>query len=141
MREYKNTDGSEILFTVVFSHVNRRVSHPPELCLMGGGWSRTNKDIQKFSIGDDELRINRLIIEKGSEKDVVMYLYKSGSRLTPNYYAQQLGIVINSALRRSTSSALIRFSCPIVDGDIEGATEQIERFAREAIPVLKKSLP
>ncbi len=141
MREYASSIGDRAMLTVVFAQSNRKVAHPPEVCLTGGGWSRTGRDIHTVVVGDRTLRFNRLILQRGSEKQVVLYLYKAGSRLTPNYYSQQLNIIMNGMLRKDTSSALIRISC-YVDGDgVEEPLSMLNKFAGEVIPVLEQHLP
>ena len=91
-------------------------------------------------MGDQIVKVNRLVLQKGTEKQVALYLYKSGRKLTPDYYAQQLGIILNGMLRRNTSSALIRISSS-ADGDVGSATLKIREFAQEIIPILQEHLP
>jgi EpsI family protein len=141
IREYTGSAGEKATLTVVFARNNRRVAHPPEVCLAGGGWSRTDRDIHSIVVGSRTLGFNRIILQKGSEKQIVLYLYKAGSRLTPNYYSQQLNIIMNGMLRKDTSSALIRLSC-YVDGDsVEEPLSMLNKFAGEVIPVLEQHLP
>jgi len=141
MREYVNFSNEKVLLTVVFDRDNRKVAHPPEVCFAGGGWSRTDRDIQSVTVGSRTIKVNRLILQKGAEKQVVLYLYKAGGKLTPNYYAQQFSIILNGMLHKNTSSALIRMSSFVAGDDVEEAMERTKKFAGEVIPILKEHLP
>ena len=140
MRKYVNSDEETISLAVVFSQNNRKISHPPEVCFSGGGWSITNRDIQFVTINGKEIKTNRLILEKGSEKLVVLYLYKAGDIFTSNYYIQQFDIILNSLLHRNTSSALIRISTGILT-DIDKTTILLKQFTKDMVPLLESSLP
>jgi EpsI family protein len=140
MRQYVNSSNERVMFTIVFARDNRKVAHPPEVCFSGGGWERANRDIQTMSAGNLAVKANRLILQKGTEKQVVFYLYKAGEKFTPNYYAQQLNIILNGMLRKDTSSALIRVSS-MDNGDVAEATDRVRRFAEEMIPIVEEYLP
>lgn len=140
MREYMNSSNEKVLLTVVFAQDNRKVTHPPEACFAGGGWKRINRDIQTMSVENQTVKANRLILQKGANKQVVLYLYKAGKKVTPNYYAQQLNIILNGMMRRNTSSALIRISS-MDDTDVEETTARTRKFTTEALPILRKRLP
>jgi len=140
MREYVNQDGESVLLALVFSQNNRKVSHPPEVCFVGGGWERTKRDTEIITAGDQEIKVNRLTLQKNSEKQVVLYLYKSGDKLVSNYYAQQFNIVLNGMLHKDTSSALIRIST-MTNNDEDKALALTKKFTGEIIPILEKLLP
>jgi EpsI family protein len=140
MREYVNQDGDGVLLALVFSMNNRKVAHPPEVCFVGSGWERTVRDEKIVTIGNREIKVNSLTLQKKSDKQVVLYLYKSGNKLTSNYYSQQLNIILNGMLHKDTSSALIRISS-ITNSNDDKALALTEKFAGEIIPVLEKLLP
>ena len=141
MGEYTNSGKDIVFLAVVFSRDNRRVAHPPETCFIGSGWSKSVRDLQTVTLGTRELRVNRMILQKGEEANLVLYLYKAGGKHTHNYYIQQFNLVLNSLLLKKTSSALIRISC-YVDGDnLAEAMKRVKIFTAEAIPVLDRCLP
>ncbi|MCL5271486.1 MAG: EpsI family protein [bacterium] len=125
-----------VQLAVVFSHDNRRVAHPPEVCYRGAGW-----EVQESRTIEPEGAppLVRLILGSGSRRDMVLYCYLAGSRLTANYYRQQYNIVVNQVMRRATSSALIRFSSPI-DADERATEERILDFVRAMMPEICKTL-
>ena len=140
-REYRNSRGDRVFLTVVFARSNRKVAHPPEVCFAGSGWSRIGRDIHIVTVGDEAIGLNRLILQRGTERQIAMYLYKAGGRLTANYYAQQFNIILNGMFHRNVSSALIRISSPPISSDAEEPTELISKFAETVIPILEKCLP
>jgi len=140
MREYVNQDGESVLLALVFSKNNRKVAHPPEVCFAGSGWERTDKDIKSVIIGNREIKVNCLTLQKKSNKQIVLYLYKSGDKLTSDYYAQQLNIILNGMLRKDTSSSLIRISS-IANINEDKTLALAEKFTRDIMPVLEKLLP
>ena len=140
-REYSNSRGDRVFLSVVFARSNRKVAHPPEVCFAGGGWSRIDRDDHSILINGKPLRFNRLVLQRGSERQIAMYLYKSGKRLTNNFYAQQLNIILNGMLHRNVSSALIRVSSYSASDDIEKSTELAGEFAKKVIPIIEDRLP
>ena len=140
-RDYSTPNGERVLFTIIFSQSNRKVSHPPEVCLSGGGWERINRDIQRITYGNTSLDINRIVLQKGEREQVILYLYKAGDRLTPNYYNQQLNIIVNGMINRNVSSALIRVSCSVENDDVEGATALAKGIFQEAINNVLNKIP
>ncbi|MGQ9609408.1 MAG: exosortase C-terminal domain/associated protein EpsI [bacterium] len=140
MREYINSNDT-VLLAIVFSQDNRKVAHPPEVCFAGGGWERSDRGIETLIINGREIKMNRLILQKDSWKQVVLYLYKSGDKLTENYYAQQFNIILNGMLSKDTSSALIRVSANVYDGDVSEKIALTKNFFREIIPIIEQKLP
>jgi EpsI family protein len=145
MREYINTSGDKVVLTVVYSKENIRVVHAPDICLSGGGSNICDEAIETVSFGDKPKKhniFNRFTVENGSEKQIVLFLYKTGKKTTPKALQMQFNFFINKALRRSSHSvALIRFSSYAINGDTETATRKTKQFAAEAMPVLLKYLP
>ena len=138
-RNYTNPlmDNIPVQLAVVFSSNNRRVAHPPEVCYRGSGWEVTRKQTLQLEGLPD---LKRLIIESGaSNKDLVIYCYKVGDRITSNYYHQQYNIVVNQLMRRATASSLIRFSSPIRDSEAE-TERRIINLIRLMLPEIKKTL-
>ncbi len=140
MREYTNYNDS-IVLAIVFSQDNRKVAHPPEVCFAGSGWERADKGVETLIIDGREIKMNKLILQKNSWKQIVFYLYKSGDRLTENYYAQQINIILNGMLRKNTSSALIRVSTNVSGDDISEKMALTKSFIAEIIPIIEQKLP
>ena len=145
MREYVRAAGDRVVLTVVYSKENVRVVHAPDICLSGGGSTISDEATETVSFGDGPQKrtiFNKFIVKNGSARQVVLFLYKAGTKLATNPLQMQFNFFINKALRRTSHSvALIRFSSYAVNDNIEAATRKAKQFATEAMPVLLKYLP
>ncbi|MEN6626768.1 MAG: exosortase C-terminal domain/associated protein EpsI [Candidatus Sumerlaeia bacterium] len=130
------TRAKPVHLAVVYSPDNRRVAHPPELCYTGSGWEVNDKRIVQV---EGLPPMVRLVISHGLQKDLVFYCYKSGPDFIASYYEQQFNIVRNYIARRSTASALVRFSID-ADKDEAAAEKRLLDFARLMMPEIKKTL-
>jgi len=138
-RTYQSPRWSQIpvVMAVVFSADNRRVAHPPEVCYRGAGWEVAEKKIVEV---EGLPPLVRLVLSGGANnKDMVFYCYKAGDQITANYYRQQYNIAVNQIRRKATSSALIRFSSPVVDGE-ENTARRLSDFMRLMMPEIRRTL-
>ena len=144
MREYVNAAGDKVGLAVVYSKENLRVVHAPDVCLSGGGSSIREKVTEVVSFDSEPPQnavFNNFTVGSGSEEQTVLFLYKSGTKLTSNSLRMEFDFFINKALRRPHSVALIRFSAYAVNGNLEGTMRKTKQFATAAMPVLLKYLP
>ncbi|MDX9701530.1 MAG: EpsI family protein [Candidatus Auribacterota bacterium] len=144
-REYSAPDRIPIYLCIIFSENNRKVAHPPELCLSGGG---SNVE-QKIQINfDTSIKRNfdaqRLIVNHGSGKWMYLYWYKTGSFYSSKYMLQQFLAAVTQLIHRSSSCALIRLSTPIPPEEEPPYTQTQERlvdFSLKALPSINEKLP
>jgi EpsI family protein len=144
MRDYKKEGNPFIQLCIIYASNNRKVSHPPEVCYKGSGWSLEEKILVVFSIKSDEfpeLRANKLILEKGDQKQLVLYWYKCNSDYATNYYKQQINVVKSEIITGKSTSGLIRISTPIVNNDEGVAMMRVQRFSLNMLPLITKYLP
>lgn len=138
IREYKNNKAESVFLYVVYSEDNRKVSHPPEICLMGSGVTITDKTSVPIT---DNIRAVKLIVEKQANRELVAYWYKAAGLYTDKYLKQQLKIVTDRMFGRRTSGALIRLSTDMKDDNGEKALSRIKSFVSEIKPLLAKYVP
>jgi EpsI family protein len=142
---YRRENGDKVDLVLVYSPHNRKVSHPPDICFQGGGWEQQMKDILPAPYGESFgfTKVNRLVLERGRERQIALYWYKTGKEQTPSYLKQQIGYLINSALRReSRSVALIRLTAFAEEAtQIEEKTAQLQAFAEQITPTIDRVLP
>ncbi|MCK4533150.1 EpsI family protein [bacterium] len=142
-REYSKGIGHSVYLCIVYSKDNRKVSHPPEVCYEGGGSMVLSKSIEYISLlKGGFFKANKLIVQRGNKKEVVIYWYKAGNKDTISYYKQQWYIVLNRIWERngSSSGALIRFSSPILNNNEEETIVLMRKFIAEVIPILNEYL-
>lgn len=135
VRNYKNTNNDIINLYIIYSPRNRKVVHPPEICLQGAGSTITNKEHIQIT---DSISSTKLIIEKGITRDLIVYWYRAGKFNTDNYLKQQIKIVLDRVIGRETSVALIRVSTEIENNEVEPALEKIKGFCTAIEPLLDK---
>ena len=152
-RKYSTPDGKSIVLYIIYSQNNRKVSHPPEVCYTGGGVSVLSH--KNFTVSgmenlkfDDErmaknlpLIINRLMLEQGKAQEISFYWFKVGDKFTPSYWGQQFLIALKTIVGQKASSAMIRVSTAVNQGDIKQAESNTIEFIRMISPKLFRFLP
>jgi EpsI family protein len=138
MRDYSNRKNEKVNFTLVYSQRNRKVSHPPEICLEGGGATIIGKTPVKIT---DSIVATQLIIEEASSRELVVYWYKSGEQNTNNYLKNQFKTSLDRFAGKRTSSALIRLLTVIENNKVEEALGRVKSFAILIEPLLNKYIP
>lgn len=138
MRQYTNAAGQALTLYIIYSGDNRKVLHPPEVCYLGGGATITEKGIINVS---PKVQANRMVTDLSGGRQLVVYWFKAGDFNTPKYFDQQLKVMMGRLLGKKTSSAMIRISADIKEGDDAAATSMIQAFARDVEPLLVKYVP
>jgi len=144
-REYTAPGEPPYYLTIIFSENNRKVAHPPELCLSGGGNTVEEKKQIEF---DTDIKksfdAQRLIVNHGYNKWMYLYWYKTGNLYSSHYMLQQLLASVTQLFYRKSSCALIRISMPIaVDEDppYSSTEAKLVDFAKEVVKLTAKHLP
>jgi EpsI family protein len=130
--------------------------HSPLHCLPGGGWLPMKKDRVTISVatgvdaatgglsGRREIVVNRIVIQRGLDKQVVIYWYQSHGRVVASEYWGKIYTVVDAIRLNRTDAALVRVVCP-VSGTDAAAEERAERtaiaFTRAMFPILGRYLP
>lgn len=138
IREYKNAKGESVYLYIIYSEVNRRALHPPEICYTGGGATIFDKTVVPIT---NSIKANKFIIQSKEMYDLVVYWFKSANLSTYSYLKQQLKVVSDLLLRKKTSSVLIRVSTNIRDNSQEAALSLIKSFCQQIEPLLAKYVP
>ncbi|OQB82594.1 MAG: Transmembrane exosortase (Exosortase_EpsH) [Planctomycetes bacterium ADurb.Bin126] len=146
-RSYTREDQPKTDLCVIFSRDNRKGTHPPDLCIQGGGSDIVHAaTVQLNGVpGRPDLPCRELVAQGGGHATYFLYTYKCGQKYTESFWSQQLGIFLNGLLNRNASGALIRVSTPIPPQDVrEGRQKARERamgLMAVAIPHLDRTLP
>ena len=138
MREYTAPGGRSVLLYIIYSGDNRKVLHPPEVCYLGGGATITEKGTLAIS---PRIQANKMVIEQSGGQQLVVYWYRAGAFNTPQYFDQQLNAAIARLLGRKTSSAMVRISVDLKEGENSSAVKMMREFAAEIEPLLPKYVP
>jgi EpsI family protein len=138
MRGYRRGAEPPVVLAVVFAQENRKVAHPPEVCLRGSGFEMEGKGVSHLR---DDFPVMRLVTVRGDDRELYYYWYKSGDLFTENYIKQQLYIAWGHLTRKGASASLIRLSTSVDDRDFEAASQRLKDFGNAILPAIKRELP
>lgn len=126
------------------------VIHPPEHCLPGAGWaiidaSRRPIDFRGLpaahGLRDAGPTAKRFVIAKGEARQLVYFWYQGQGRVVSANEDVILWRFWDRATRGRTDGSLVRFTTPIVRGDVAGAEARFARFASAVVPELAPYVP
>jgi exosortase D (VPLPA-CTERM-specific) len=146
-RIYRSPDGQPIGLYVGYYASQRQgdTIHSPLNCLPGAGWEPvTRRRVSLEVAGARPIVVNRLLIRKGIESQVVIYWYQGHGRVIASEYWGKIYAVIDAIRLNRTDGALVRIVSPVLAADPEGErrAEQVAfGFLTAAFPVLERHLP
>ena len=138
MRQYTDPNGHSVLLYMIYSGDNRKVLHPPEVCYLGGGSTITEKGIMTVSPKTSAVK---MITELAGGRQFVIYWFKAGQYNTSKYFDQQIRVMMRRLIGKKTSSAMIRISADIKDGEDVMVPGMIKSFAVDVEALLPKYVP
>ena len=122
--------------------------HSPLNCLPGAGWQPLDKSYLPIQVTDangvqSEITVNRYVIEKGLEQQVVLYWYQSHSRVIANEYRSKIFMVYDAARLNRSDAALVRVTSPKLgaQGTLADAEARAVEFVKTVFPMLGRFLP
>jgi EpsI family protein len=88
------------------------------------------------------LHVNRVLIQKGGQKQVVLYWFKQRDRILSNEYLVKLFLFWDAVSRGRTDGALVRIASLIGPGETEDIVDQrLLRFVSTFEPELVRYVP
>jgi EpsI family protein len=116
--------------------------HSPKNCLPGAGWQFMKSDYVTLPMpGDQSVTINRVLIQKGLDKQVILYWYHDRGRVIPSEYWAKGYLVWDAMTKRRSDGSLVRISVPVQGGTEEEASDHAVRFLHDVWPVLLDFMP
>ena len=123
--------------------------HSPLNCLPGAGWQPVEQSHAivpvKMTMGAAEatpVEINRVVIEKGLDRQLVLYWYQSHGRVIPSEYTSKMFMVYDAIRLNRTDAALVRVIVPITETTPAGVAEkEATAFVQALFPLLSPHLP
>ena len=120
-------------------------AHSPRTCIPGGGWkitSITQHQVSGVRFLDQPLTVNRTLIEKGENKQLVYYWFQQRGRNLTNEYLVKWYIFWDALTRRRTDGALVRLTMPIGPGEDPVLVEKrLADFTRAVMPLMDQYIP
>ena len=121
--------------------------HSPLNCLPGAGWEPVKQGSLTIANADGagrDITVNRYIVQKGLERQLVLYWYQSHGRVVANEYWSKAYLIHDAIRLNRTDGSLVRVIAPIPVGtaDDGAAAEKLaEEFVRVIFPLLPAYLP
>jgi EpsI family protein len=115
--------------------------HSPQNCLPGAGWEAISSEPTTIGSGANAFTVNQYILQKGSDRALVLYWYQGRGRVAHNEYMVKWDLLRDAALRRRTDEALVRIVVPVYQNVDEEAFDLARRVAAEVKPALDQVLP
>jgi EpsI family protein len=145
MADFVSGTGNVNLYAAYYASQRQGESiHSPRSCIPGGGWRITQMsqvDVASGAAGNP-LRVNRAVIELGTQRQLVYYWFKQRDRELTNEYLVKWYIFVDALTRQRTDGALVRLVTALQPGeDIALADRRLGEFASTARAKLNAFLP
>jgi EpsI family protein len=147
LADYRFGDGQPVNLYAAYYRSQRKgqSAHSPQSCLPGGGWeisSIHSMDLPATSRMVRSLHVNRALIQKDSQKQIVLYWFKQRDRILSNEYLVKLYLFWDALSRGRTDGALVRIASLVGPGETEDMVDQrLLRFVATIDPELVRYVP
>jgi exosortase D (VPLPA-CTERM-specific) len=127
------------------SQVKGASVHSPQACLPGGGWrieSFTEKEVPDYFPDGSSIRVNRVEIALGEDRQLVYYWFAQRGRVLTNEFLVKWYIFWDGLTRNRTDGALVRMATYVGDkAKLPEADARLQDFMRTLAPRLAYHLP
>jgi EpsI family protein len=123
--------------------------HSPLNCLPGAGWLPVSKSALNIQVARSiegamrDIEVNRYVIEKGLDRQLVLYWYQAHDRVVASEYWGKFYLVADAMRMNRTDGSLVRVIAPFNGKEsTEAAAEgSAVRFVKAMFPLLSDYLP
>ena len=135
LADYRVSPQQQVNFYAAYYRSQRKgqSAHSPQSCLPGGGWEIASLTQTELPASDPTmhlLRVNRAVIQKGDQKQIVLYWFKQRERNLTSEYLVKLYLLWDAFSRQRTDGALVRLAAFVGPGESELTVDQrLQEFA------------
>ena len=122
--------------------------HSPLNCLPGAGWEPVAQSMMEVpdsrTSGAPPIVVNRYVVQKGLDRQLILYWYQSHGRIVASEYWSKFYLVADAVRLNRTDGAIVRVIAPIAGSgaDAEKNAEALAlRFIKDLLPQLGTFLP
>jgi EpsI family protein len=115
--------------------------HSPMNCLPASGWQPMTMDRVRVPIAQGAfINANRAVIQKGLDKDLMLYWYQSHGRTMASEFTSKVYLVLDSLRQHRSDAALVRIVTPLVSAEADADRATVD-FVRSVQPLLEPHIP
>jgi exosortase D (VPLPA-CTERM-specific) len=116
--------------------------HSPEVCLPAGGWDVSEWQRRSVTVADQSITVNRAVIQKGQQRQLVYYWFEQRGTKTPSEYEAKFLSLRDAVAMGRSDGGLVRLVTPIGPTESGAAADvRLENFMRQFIPMLPSYFP
>jgi EpsI family protein len=117
--------------------------HSPQNCLPGSGWAPLENTRVELSLpGHAPFPVNRYVISKAGERELVLYWFWAHDRGIASEYWAKYYLVRDSIRMKRSDGALVRLVTPMLPGETaEQAQQRLSPFTAALAPLLNNYIP
>ncbi len=116
------------------------IIHSPKHCMPGSGWEPSlTKEVSITADNGKTYTINRMVLQKGMDKQIAHYWYQGRGRVLANEYIDRAFMIWDSLTRRRSDGSLVRITGAGNRGEADTRSQM--RFMASLLPELDKFLP
>ncbi len=114
--------------------------HSPQNCLPGAGWRPVQSDRMDIAVPGGPVTVNRVVIQKGMDRQAVLYWYQGRGRVIAGEFAHKGWLMLDAARLHRTDGGLVRLITPITASP-ESSFASLAAFSASLFPHLSTHLP
>ncbi len=117
--------------------------HSPKNCLPGSGWYPLESSrIQIALPGHEPFPVNRYVIAKGADRQLVLYWYWAHNRAVASEYWAKFYLISDSIRLQRSDGSLVRVITLLApDETPDHAQQRLLSFAGNVVPLLNQYIP
>lgn len=145
--DFADSRGRAVNFYVAYYGSQRKgeSAHSPRTCIPGGGWeisSITQQVVDGALVAGKPLQVNRAVIQKGDERQLLYYWFQQRGRVINSEYMVKWYLFYDALTKNRTDGSLVRLITNVKPGeDMAQADKALSDFARQVNPQLKPYIP
>ena len=143
-RAYYAPGAGEIGLYIAYFQTQRggQTIHSPKNCLPAAGWNPTVNTVTTLDLPDGRhVPVNKYIVRKGLDEQVVLYWYQSHGRVVANEYLGKFYLAMDALRLNRTDAALIRVTAPVYNGKENEAQDRATAVAKQVAMDVEQIIP
>jgi EpsI family protein len=141
IRDYRNARGDAVtLYVAYFDARYGGTTHNPDICYPSQGWNIVERTHAAVQVDDGTIETTRMLIQKGLEKELILFYYQIGDQTMPELAQYRLSAIVRGILFNRIGGTLVRVSGP-VNQTVDKTFEDEAEFLRVISPIVKQYVP